>query len=101
MANFSAVSSRELRNRKIHTPRLLYRTFLSVKMNTLHTASNRKRPSVNWNRGYIQTMTPEKLQRKHLQQRVHSMKQIGLVLSRLTWNSISGLPVGGTTLIPP
>ena len=102
MANFfGGFIKRIEKPQDTHTPRLLYRTFLSVKMNTLHTASNRKRPSVNWNRGYIQTMTPEKLQRKHLQQRVHSMKQIGLVLSRLTWNSISGLPVGGTTLIPP
>lgn len=95
MANFSAVSLRELRNRKIHIPRLFRRSFPSTTMSTLHIALNRKRPSANWNRGYIPTMTPEKLRRRHLQQRVHFMTQIGRALLRLTWNSTFGLPDGG------
>ena len=96
MANFFGGFIKRIEKPQDTHPRLLYRTFLSMKMNTLHTASNRKRPSANWNRGYIPTMTPEKLRRRHLQQRVHFMTQIGRALLRLTWNLTFGQPDGGT-----
>lgn len=101
MANFFGGFIKRIEKPQDTHPPSVPRTFLSMRMSTLHTALSRKRPSTNWNRGYTQMMTPEKLLKKHLQQLVPFMMQIGRALLRLTWNSIFGLPAGGTTLIPP